>query len=123
MDAQSFCSSHLICIFLSQGGGEEHLVELADRLGVLKAASIHLQNDLFEFFLHGGLTAELEIEVKIKGCDIGCALDACSREGASDVDARTVTAFWCDCHFRSPDSNFSLRSGRSLAAQQVTLPS
>ena len=54
MDAQFFGSSHLICIFLSQHGGEEYLVKLADRLGILKAASIHLQNDLFEFFLHGG---------------------------------------------------------------------
>ena len=30
---------------------------------------------------------------KFKGCDIGYALAACSREGASNVDARTVTAF------------------------------
>ena len=28
-----------------------------------------------------------------KGCDIGYALAACSREGANNVDARTVTAF------------------------------
>jgi len=58
MDAQSFCSSHLICIFLSQDGNEEHLVELAERLGILKAASIHLQNDLFEFFLHGEISLQ-----------------------------------------------------------------
>ena len=56
MDAQSFCSSHLICIFLSQDGGEEHFVELAERLGILKAASVHLQNELFEIFLHGGIS-------------------------------------------------------------------
>lgn len=29
---------------------------------------------------------------KFKGCDIGCALVACSREGTYNVDARTVTA-------------------------------
>jgi len=39
---------------------------------------------------------------KFKGCDIGYALVACSREGASSVDARTVTALWCDRCFRSP---------------------
>jgi hypothetical protein len=30
---------------------------------------------------------------KVKGCDIGYALAAGSREGANGVDARTVTAF------------------------------
>jgi len=35
---------------------------------------------------------QLESTEKFKGCDIGYALVACSREGAGDVDARTVTA-------------------------------
>jgi len=39
------------------------------------------------------LAAELDTRGKIKGCDIGYALAACSREGANSVDARTVTAF------------------------------
>jgi len=39
------------------------------------------------------LAAELYIGGKNKGCDIGYALAASSREGANNVDARTVTAF------------------------------
>jgi hypothetical protein len=38
---------------------------------------------------------------KIKGRDIGYALAASSREGADSVDARTVTALWCDHCFHS----------------------
>ena len=76
-------------------------MEFSYRLVILKAVSVHLQNDLFEFFLHGGnLAAEVQTRGKIKGCDIGCALVAYSREEASSVDTRTVTAFRCDRRFR-----------------------
>jgi hypothetical protein len=68
-------------------------LEFAYRSGILNAASVHLQNDLFELFLHGGISRGLRERKKFKGCDIGYALAACSREGASDGDARTVTAF------------------------------
>jgi len=40
------------------------------------------------------------------------------REGANNVDARTVTAFDVITAFAAPDSNFSLRNGRSLAARK-----
>ena len=62
-------------------------------------------------------------EEKIKGCDIGYALAACSREGANSVDACTVTAFDVITAFAVPNSNFSLRSGRFSGARQVALPS
>jgi len=48
----------LIAICLSQSDGEERLLELPNRLGIMKAASIHLQNDLFEFFLHGEISLQ-----------------------------------------------------------------
>jgi hypothetical protein len=93
MDAQFLCSSNLICICLSQNRRQERLLELAYRFGILKAAFVHLQNDLFELFLQGGTSRSHKTQEKFKGCDIGYALVACSREGASNVDARTVTAF------------------------------
>ena len=93
MDAQFLCSFYLISICLSQNRGQECLLEFAYRSGILKAGSVHLQNDLFELFLHGGISRGARKQgEKFKGCDIGYALFACSREGASDVDARTVTA-------------------------------
>jgi hypothetical protein len=66
MDAQLLCSSHLICIYVSQNGSQECPLEFSHRLGILKAASVHLQNDLFELLLHGGtLARELESREKV----------------------------------------------------------
>ena len=93
VNAQSLCSSHLIGIRLSQNRGQESPLEFPYRFGIPKAVSVHLQNESFELFLHGDLTAELDMcGKKFKGCDIGYALADCSREGANSVDARTVTA-------------------------------
>jgi len=65
---------------------------------------------------------------KIKGCDIGYALAACSREGADSVDACTVTALRCDHCFRSskfqPFLAVSSVSGRSTSypVKPITQP-
>jgi hypothetical protein len=42
MDAQLLGGSQLIAICLSQRDGEERLLELPNRLGIMKAASEHL---------------------------------------------------------------------------------
>ena len=94
MDTQSLCSPHLIYILLAQNCGQEHPLEFPYRIGIPKAISIHLQNESFELFFHGGISLRNQTSgEKNKGCDIGYALAACSREGANNVDARTVTAF------------------------------
>ena len=58
---------------------------------------------------------------KIKGCDIGYALAACSREGADSVDTRTVTAFRSDRCFRSPKSQLLLAE-RSVSDCSASCP-
>jgi hypothetical protein len=65
-------------------------LSLAQSSGVLR----HLHNESFELLFHGGISLRRQLrEENIKGCDIGYALAACSREGVNNVDARTVTAF------------------------------
>ena len=80
--------------FLMQNCGQECPLKFSYRIGVSKATPVHLQNESFEFFFHGGILLQNQTSGENnKGCDIGYALAACSREGASNVDARTVTAF------------------------------
>jgi hypothetical protein len=94
VDTQSLRSPALIYILLSQNRGQERPLEFPYRIGISKTVSIHLQNESFELLFHGGISLRSYMsEEKIKGCDIGYALAACSREGANNVDARTVTAF------------------------------
>jgi hypothetical protein len=94
VDTEPLCSSQLIYILLPQNCGQECPLEFLYRIGIPKAVSVHLQNESFEFFFHGGISLRSQISgEKNKGCDIGYALAACSREGASSMDARTVTAF------------------------------
>jgi hypothetical protein len=94
VDAEPLCSSQLIYILLSQNCGQERPLEFLYRIGIPKAVSVHLQNESFELFFHGGISLRNQTSgEKNKGCDIGYALAACSREGANNVDARTVTAF------------------------------
>jgi hypothetical protein len=69
-------------------------LEFPYRIGISKAVSVHLQNESFELLFHDGISLRGQMsEEKNKGRDIGYALAACSREGANNVDARTVTAF------------------------------
>jgi hypothetical protein len=94
MDTQPLCSPHLIYILISQDRGQERPLKFAYRLGIWNTVSVHLQNDSFELLFHGGISLRNQTSgEKNKGCDIGYALAACSREGANNVDARTVTAF------------------------------
>lgn len=94
VDTQSLRSPHLVYVLISQNCGQECPLKFPYRIGVSKATPIHLQNESFEFFFHGGISLRNQTSGENnKGCDIGYALAACSREGASNVDARTVTAF------------------------------
>ena len=59
-----------------------------------------------------------------KGCDIGCALVACSCEEADNVDARTVTALDATTAFAVPDPGGFLAKPSVFSgpeAPQVTL--
>jgi len=94
VDTEPLCSSQLIYILLPENCGQECPLKFPYRIGIWNTVSVHLQNDSFKLFFHGGISMRNQTSgEKNKGCDIGYALAACSREGANNVDARTVTAF------------------------------